>query len=68
MRVIAFIEDGDVSKRILEHLGLPAEVPPPGSDAELIDGVDEHAAPWMVRTRVPIPAPGSDPDPNYLAE
>ena len=45
MRVIAFIEDGDVSKRILEHMGLPAQVPaawparapptpPPGSDAE----------------------------------
>ena len=45
MRVIAFIEDGHVSTRILEHLGLTARVPaarparapptpPPGSDAE----------------------------------
>jgi hypothetical protein len=25
--VIAFIEDGDVFKRILEHMGLPAKVP-----------------------------------------
>src|SRR5262249_15364150 len=47
MRVIAFIQDGEVSKRILGHLGLlnqqpeawPARAPPtpcPGSDAELV--------------------------------
>ena len=61
-RVIAFIEAGDVSRRILEHLGLPAQVPaaltraPPtplqGSDAE---PVFDH--------------PGADrdpePDPDY---
>ena len=45
MRLIAFIEAGEVSRHILEHLGLPAQVPaacparaPPtplqGSDAE----------------------------------
>src|SRR5262249_38934397 len=59
MRVIALIEDGDVSNRILEPLGLQAQVPAPSpvrapptpipsSDAELVcDGIDEHAAPWM---------------------
>jgi hypothetical protein len=30
MRVIAFIEDGEVSRRILEHLGWPAQVPTAG--------------------------------------
>src|SRR5262249_4571255 len=56
MRVIAFIQDGDVSRRILEHLGWPAQVPPArparapptmlsGSDAELVfDGLDNE--PW----------------------
>src|SRR5262249_7092700 len=68
MRVIALIEDGDVSKRILEHLGLQAQVPAPSpvrapptpipsSDAELVcDGIDEHAAPWMNSE------PGTDPN------
>ena len=83
MRVIAFIEDGDVSKRILEHLGLPAQVPaalparaPPtplaGSDAELHfdGGIDEHVDPWMASDPGTDPRAdqGSEPDPDYPVE
>ena len=57
MRVVAFIQDGDVSRRILGHLGWPAQVPPArparapptplsGSDAELVfDSLDNE--PWI---------------------
>ena len=45
MRVIAFIEDARVARRILEHLGLPTEVPtvkparaPPQASFDWSDG------------------------------
>ena len=83
MRVIAFIEDGHVSTRILEHLGLTARVPavrparappppPPGSDAKLVfHGLDECPDPFWINSD-PGADPGADrdpePDPDYPVE
>jgi hypothetical protein len=72
MRVIAFIEDSGVSKRIVEHLGLPAQVPaawparaplPPlsGSNADLVfDGC--HQDPEL---GIDPGASDPEPDPDY---
>ena len=31
MRILAILPEGDASRAILEHLGLPTEPPPPGA-------------------------------------
>jgi hypothetical protein len=77
MRVIAFIEDGEVSKRILQHVGLPAQLPEacparapptplPGSNAELVfDGFEHcHEDPEPGIDSVSV-ASDPEPDPDY---
>jgi len=82
MRVIAFIDQGDVATRILEHLGLPAQAPaawparaPPlplsRSDAEVM--FDAGSATWIDAdpgtdpgASYPDPAPEPDPEPDWI--
>ena len=44
MRILAILPDGDASRAILEHLGLPTEPPPPGAVGPPEPGRDDALA------------------------